>query len=174
MICLQRIKMYWPVKSVLKCCSVKRFFLRALHFPKSAKVYKNTSKDEQKTYKLLHMWYLDNFLPSKAATPSNPCFQSYWEPLSFFHCQPEGKFQKSNVKGIFSSSCDSRSSNIWGWFLGPMKGCSTAVGEEGRFLVGLPRFFFPGRVELQETDLHDSYLPLTLGPKLITPSCNLV
>lgn len=47
MICLKRIKMYLPVTSVLKCCNVKRFLLMAFYFPKSAKVYKNTSKDEQ-------------------------------------------------------------------------------------------------------------------------------
>lgn len=38
--------MYLPMKSILKC-TVKRFLLVAFHIPKSAKLYKNTSKDEQ-------------------------------------------------------------------------------------------------------------------------------
>lgn len=46
MICSKRIKMYLPVKSVLKCCNMEKFLLMVFHFPKSAELYKNTSKGE--------------------------------------------------------------------------------------------------------------------------------
>lgn len=48
MICLKTFKMCLPVKSVLQCGVVKRLLLMAFMFPRFAKGYKNTSKDEHR------------------------------------------------------------------------------------------------------------------------------
>lgn len=45
-----------PVKSVLQCCIVKRLLLMAFNFPRFAKVYKNTSKDEHRSEFYVHLY----------------------------------------------------------------------------------------------------------------------
>lgn len=63
----------------------------------------------------------DNLLSSEAAIPTDPYFQRWWRPLSFFHYQGEREFQNFSMKGIFLNRYDSQTSNIWRWFLGLMK-----------------------------------------------------
>ena len=155
MICLKRFKMYLPVKSVLKCCIVKRFLLMAFHFPKFAEVYKNTSKDEHWTEFYVHLYVkVTNYcmcfhlcdiwghlLPSEATILTDPLIPILLRSFSFLPPPVGMGIQSSNLKRIFWSKCDCQPSHLE-MILGPDEEIANISQRRQEIPPRLLRFFF--------------------------------